>query len=245
ESGIDYLMAYVDAADAMTRLEKPSRSLKSIMACAGTVAEDNRSRLEAFYGAKVFNKYGSRECGDMACDCSEGGLHVFDHHTRIDIVDDEGNRLPEKQTGRILVTLMGNLSFPMIRYEIGDMGSSLNGTCSCGRPHSLLQAIEGRKVEFLEGADGRHISPVYIRHLVGVVHAYEALRRFQFVQKTDGRFLLRLEMDGEGHEEWIRGVKADLQEAVGGQSPLDHERVDKIEPTASGKYLYVLRERSY
>ncbi len=76
-----------------------------------------------------------------------------------------------------------------------------------------------------------------------VFHANESLRRFQLVQKTDDRFLLRLELMGEGHEYWLQNVKADLREALGKKSVIEENLVDEIQPTASGKYLYVIREK--
>ena len=75
------------------------------MACAGTVFEGNRRLLTDAFGGKVHNKYGTRECTDMACENSSGELLIFANHVLLEVVDESGRAVAEGQSGRILVTL--------------------------------------------------------------------------------------------------------------------------------------------
>ena len=129
---LPHLMTYVDAAERLVQCARlhglPMPRFHSIMACAGTVFEGNRRLLTDAFGGKVHNKYGSRECTDMVCENSSGELLIFANHVLLEVVDDSGRAVAEGQSGRILVTLLGNHSFPLIRYEIGDMAIQ-------GRPH--------------------------------------------------------------------------------------------------------------
>jgi phenylacetate-CoA ligase len=79
---VQYLMAYVDAAASLAMFVEdrrlPCPKLKAIMACAGTVTPQWRELLQRVFGAEVFDKYGSRECADIASECSAHcGLRVF------------------------------------------------------------------------------------------------------------------------------------------------------------------------
>jgi phenylacetate-CoA ligase len=249
ESSVDHLMAYVDAAYQLARfLEKSGvkmRPIESVMACAGTVTDDHRAVLGRVLGARVHNKYGSRECADMACECAAGGFHTYATGIHLEIVDDADRPVPPGTTGRILVTLLRNRRFPIIRYEIGDIGALSARTCPCGSPLPLLERVEGRMSEVITAATGAYVSPVYIRHLIGVVHNLGALEKFQFVQAGAADYTLALQMDatfGTADFERLSAViRRDLEAVLGAGAQLAISRVADIPPSASGKFLYVIR----
>lgn len=243
-----YLMAYVDAAETLARyclkVGMKVRQLKSIMACAGTVTTGTRNLLESVFGGKVYNKYGSRDCGDMVCECEQGGLHIYTPNIYLEIVDSEGAAVNTGKRGRILVTLLQNYSFPLIRYEIGDVGSLAMEPCSCGRSYPCMKTIEGRIVEFLVGTNGEYVSPVYIRHLIGVVHNKGMIRKFQFVQLGHQRYELRVEVEDHGTsvslQTNLRNILTDLKAVLGKDSIIEVKQMKEIPTSESGKFLYTL-----
>jgi len=243
-----HLMAYIDAACALAefceRSGDSAPALESIMACAGTVTNDSRTLLSKVFGARVHNKYGSRECTDMACECEHGGIHIYSHHVVIEIVDQAGHPVAKGTPGRILVTLLGNHSFPLIRYEIGDVGCFRAGACACGRPWPLLASIEGRTVEFLRGTSGNYVSPVFVRHLVGVVHNPGFIRQYQLVQESDCQFVLSIVSDPASapdlRERTMREIERDLRTVLGQESILVVRQVTSIPQPENGKLLYTV-----
>ena len=247
ESQIEHLMAYVDAADQLARFQeksgKPMRPLKSVMACAGTVTEEVREKLSRVFGARVHNKYGSRECADMACECAAGGFHIYATGIHLEIVDDAGQPVPAGTTGRILVTLLHNRRFPIIRYEIGDIGALSSGECRCGSPLPLLERVEGRLSEIITAADGAYVSPVYIRHLIGVVHNPGTIERFQFRQTDAARYSLLLQIEAgvspEACASAIEGMRRDLLAVLGADADLEIDPAARLEEHPGGKFLYV------
>ncbi len=247
ESRIDHLMAYVDAAYQLARFQeksgKPMRPLKSIMACAGTVTDEVREKLARVFGARVHNKYGSRECADMACECAAGGFHIYATGIHLEIVDDAGQPVPPGTTGRILVTLLQNRRFPIIRYEIGDIGALSSAMCRCGSPLPLLERVEGRSTEIITTAAGVYLSPTYIRHLVGVVHNPGALAKFQFVQTGATTYTLAMQMDVAFSDAEFANLTGDLQRnlciVLGADAHLSISRVADLSASESGKFLYV------
>ncbi len=247
ESSIGHLMAYVDAAYQLARfLEKSGvkmRPIESVMACAGTVTDDHRATLSRVFGARVHNKYGSRECADMACECAAGGFHIYATGAHLEIVDDAGQPVPAGTTGRILVTLLQNRRFPVIRYEIGDIGALGTKPCPCGSPLPLLERVEGRISEVITKANGAFLTPSYIVHLVGVVHNPGAVTRFQFVQTGAAEYTLSIVLDAEfSDDEFGRltaALRRDLEAVLGAGAQLGISRVADIPPSESGKFLYV------
>jgi phenylacetate-CoA ligase len=247
ESRIEHLMGYVDAADQLARfIEKRGvvmRPLKAVMACAGTVTDDIRQRLARVFGARVHNKYGSRECADMACECAAGGFHIFHTATHLEVVDERDRPVPPGTVGRILVTLLHNQHFPIIRYEIGDVGALKEGTCPCRSPLPLLDRVEGRAAEMITTVHGAYVSPVYIRHLIGVVHNPGTLGKFQFVQEGAREYTLSMQLEAEFSDtEFAKTamlIRRDLEAVLGADAKVDIKRVAEIPPAASGKFQYV------
>ncbi len=244
---LQHLMAYVDAAEELARYAISCGAppqLESVMACAGTVTDDARHILHQAFGARVHNKYGSRDCADMACECREGGLHVYSHQVHIEVVDDDDRPLPAGETGHLLVTLLANRSFPLIRYRIGDMGAWSDASCSCGSPFPLLGALEGRSLEFLQSQDGAFVSPVYIRHMIGVVHNPGFIRRFQLVQEERLVFRLNLEIAENAMALEVAAaesaIKRDLLAVLGRDVTIEIVRTDRIAESDSGKFLYTI-----
>lgn len=249
ESKAEHLMAYADAACQLARYSlsngRTIKHLRSVMACAGTVTDEMREVLKAGFGnATIHNKYGSRDCAEMACECDHGGLHVYSHNVVIEVVDDRDQPVRTGETGRILVTTLANHEFPLVRYEIGDMGSWAGEVCGCGRPAPILKNIEGRTVEYLQTVKGGFISPIYIIHLIGVVHNPGYFRRYQLVQYSLDSLELKLQMESGVDRETIKPVLAriqqDLQLAFGLGAKITIQFVDELPPSPSGKYLPTL-----
>ena len=247
ESRIDHLMAYVDAAYQLARFQekirKPMRPLKTIMACAGTLTDEARTKLARVFGARVHNKYGSRECADMASECAVGGFHIYATGVHLEIVYDAGQPVPVGTTGRILVTLLQNRRFPLIRYEIGDIGALSSAACKCGSPMPLLERVEGRVSEIITAANGAYVSPVFIRHLIGVVHDPGTIERFQFRQTDAARYSLLLQMEAGASPDAcgpaIESMRRDLLAVLGPDAHLEIDPAARLEEHPGGKFSYV------
>lgn len=247
-----HLMGYVDAIAQVANFARSRgihvRPMRSIMACAGTVTHEMRNAIESVFHARVHNQYGSRECAGIACECDRGGHHIYANRVALEVVDEVGKPVPNGQSGRLLITLLQNRGFSMIRYEIGDIGAISAKACSCGRPYPMLHCVEGRASEFLRSTDGGYVSPVYIRHLIGVVHNPGFIRRFQLEQMAPGMFALRYERthdaDGNGEPEAIRRIERDLRVVLGTDCRLEIMPVAEIETTRTGKFLYTKRSYS-
>lgn len=242
---VPYMMAYIDAAAHLARhaIKKGVRPrLSSVMACAGTVTEDARSVIREAFGARVHNKYGTRDAGEIACECDQGGLHILPGVV-VEAVDDAGRACAPGQSGRLLITCMHNRDFPLIRYEIGDVGALSDTSCKCGLPFPCFDRLEGRAMEFLQSTSGGYISPVYIRHLIGVVHPPVGLRRYQMEQTGPNVFVLRLEREPGApalSDDATGPLRRDLSAVLGDGAELSIQDVDRIPESASGKFQYVI-----
>lgn len=242
------LEGYADAVYELARFAAGSNvdiaPPKAVVTSATTLLPHMREEVERRFGAPVFDRYGSREVGSIACECDEHeGLHVFGETTVTEIVDARGNPVGEGEEGELLVTNLWNYSMPFIRYRIGDRAVRGGARCSCGRPYPLIESVAGRTSECFLTPGGGVMSTALLIHLIGVVHNVGAIRRFQFVQEAIDEIVVRIvprpgmEADALAHEE---DIARRVREAMGGSSRVRFVIVDDIAPSETGKRPYVV-----
>ena len=121
-----------------------NRALVSGDACpTGVMAE-----LEKALGSKLYPHYGSRECGlggAVTCSAFEG-MHIRENHIIAEIIDEQGNVLPDGEFGELVLTTIGADAMPLIRYRTGDFTRILP-SCKCGGITKRLDTVSRREGE--------------------------------------------------------------------------------------------------
>lgn len=219
-------------------------SPEGIVSSAGTLFPHMRDQIEQAFHSSVFDRYGSREAGNMAAECHKhNGLHVFSETTILEIVDDEGNEVNVGEEGEILVTNLTNYTMPLIRYRIGDRAIKGASQCGCGRPYPLLQKIVGRSSSSFKTREGGVVSPEFFIHAVGVMLNEGEIEKFQVIQESlDMIVVLIVLASSSKHAEWSKATKLKeiIRKAMGSQCDVEIQYVDDIEKTATGKHLYTV-----
>ena len=177
------------------------RALVSGDACPkGVVAE-----LERLLDGKLFPHYGSRECGlggAVTCQAFEG-MHLRENHIIAEIIDEQGNVLPDGAYGELVITTIGAEAMPLIRYRTGDYTRILP-CCPCGGVTKRIDTVSRREGEIsMEALDSALLA---IPELVD----YRAV--FDGELTVEAR-VLRLEVKDQIHE-GIKSLYPDLQVRV-------------------------------
>ena len=118
------------------------RALVSGDACPAGVMEE----LEKMLGTKLYPHYGSRECGlggAVTCPAFEG-MHLRENHIIPEIIDENGNVLPDGEYGELVLTTIGADAMPLIRYRTGDFTRILP-KCKCGGVTKRLDTVSRRE----------------------------------------------------------------------------------------------------
>ncbi len=169
------------------------RALVSGDACpAGVLME-----LEKALGTKLYPHYGSRECGlggAVTCQAFEG-MHLRENHIIPEIIDENGNVLPDGEYGELVITTIGMEAMPLIRYRTGDYTRILP-PCPCGGVTKRLDRVSRREGEIsIEVLDSRLFR-------IGELVDYRA--------SFDGRLTIEARTQNSGLEEQISGVAQSL-----------------------------------
>ena len=190
--------ASVLAAHARRVLERGLRLTppRAVISAAETLRPATREDAERAFGAPVFDRYGCREIGIIAQECSEhAGLHVASEHVYVEI-DVDGRPARPGETGRVLLTLLGAPAFPFVRYEVGDTAVAADdfAPCACGLPFPRIARVEGRLLDVLRRADGSAVSGTFFPHLM---KEFAWVRAFQVAQDALGAVEVRIVPEGE------------------------------------------------
>ena len=139
--------------------EKVSLSHVRTLVCVGEPVKDENlelngigKRLQSHYpDAELFATYDSTEIATSFSECPEHcGGHIPGDLAYVEIVDDDGNVLPDGEAGEVVVTPFNVTGMPLVRYRTGDVSFKISEPCRCGRNTPRLGPILGRKKHLLK-----------------------------------------------------------------------------------------------
>jgi len=111
-------------------------------------SEAVREDIERGLHITALDNYGLSEIigPGVSVECKEkNGLHIFEDHFIPEVIDPEtGERLPDGESGELVLTTITKEAFPMIRYRTGDLTSLDHSACSCGRTLVRMSRVAGR-----------------------------------------------------------------------------------------------------
>jgi len=117
----------------------------------GSIPE-TRERIEALWGASVYDYYGLSDIfGACAGMCEERhGLHWAEDHILVEVLDSEtGEPVKEGERGEMVLTTLKKRARPLIRFRTGDIVSFTEEPCACGRTSQRLLGVHGRLDDML------------------------------------------------------------------------------------------------
>ncbi len=109
-----------------------------------------RSYIEKFWRyAQVYDHHGMTETGPVSYECPKrpGVLHIMESAYYAEVIHPEtGNEVEPGQKGELVLTTLGRIGSPVLRYRTGDLvKKSSKQPCVCGRYNLALEGgILGR-----------------------------------------------------------------------------------------------------
>lgn len=241
---IAYVESIYDLAQFIERKELSVHFPTAILATAGTLYDHVRDTLQRVFRAPVFNRYGSREVGDVACECdAHEGLHVSAPTHYVEILRSDGTPAEPGEVGEIVITLLTNHTMPLVRYRIGDVGAWASSECSCGRFWPLLEEVTGRVSDIFVNAQGETVHGEFFTHLF---YGESWVQKFQVVQTAVDHVDVAVVPSDQSaahhrrYEQQVERIRTDIQSAMGAECEVEFHFQEEIPPTDSGKYRYTV-----
>ena len=214
-------------------------TLTAIVSSAETLWPHQRLTIERAFRVPVFDRYGSREFGQIASECElHTGLHISSDRICLEILDDNGMPCPVGVPGRIVLTDLDNFGMPLVRYDIGDRGAiDLTQNCDCGRGLPFLERVEGRTMDIVQTPDGNKLGGTFWTLLL---RSRPGIRQMQVVQEAIDGVVINYIRDEDLDSDTLMFFERRIKEACGQDFVVEFREQDSIQLTVSGKQRIVV-----
>lgn len=166
--------------------------VKAILTAGEPASPAARAQIEQTWNAKTFDFYGNTEnLSYLGVDCErKDGFHFWQDRTVVEVVDPDGNPVPDGESGELVFTNLSSRSMPAIRLRIGDVTKIDRSPCGCGRTHLRVQYVLGR-LEHVIKIRGINIYPRVVEDIVRGVPGLSSEYRmiFRRIHGLDTLFL--------------------------------------------------------
>ena len=124
-----------------------------------------KSRIEEAWGARLYDHTGATEVGAHGFTCvAQNGVHLNEGEFIAEVIDPLTGKYSDE--GELVISNLGRLGSPIIRYRTGDQVRLNRATCECGRTFARMEdGIIGRIDQMLI-VRGVNIFPSAIESIV-------------------------------------------------------------------------------
>ena len=187
----------------------------------GAGIASTKRRIEEAWGARCFDHTGATEVGAFGFACNAPGewVHVNEDEFVAEVVDvDGGEPLPaDEGRGELVLTNLGRVGSPVIRYRTGDLVEARRGPCTCGRSSLALDGGVLGRVDDMVVVRGVNVFPSAVER---IVRQFPEIEEFRVdVRETEGLAELKVTVEPGPSES-----PAGLEEGVT-RSILDNLRI--------------------
>jgi phenylacetate-CoA ligase len=207
-------------------------SIRLCIVTSEVCTAEDRDILSKGFGVPVINEYGASEVGLIAFEYPDGDWKLCEELNYVEIVDENNKPVPSGHVGRILLTSLFNEAFPIIRYEIGDLG--VYKDLSNGRK-ALLQ-LQGRLNDVVQLPSGKTSSGLTLYYVArSLLEKTDIIKEFIIVQTKIDTFQFQIHSKRTLNKDDKALLTEKLQQYLEPGLKLDIYEVDRIDRPGSGK----------
>jgi phenylacetate-CoA ligase len=237
----EVLIAYASMARRLSNEQIAGRlhiAPRVVFTSSEVLTNETRRRIVHAWGEHLYNQYAATECGSLAAECAHHrGMHLMEDLVIFEVVDRNNRLVPPGVTGeRLLITVLGSRTQPLIRYQLDDRVRLATDPCPSGHPFRLIDDIEGR-VEDVLSFPGIAGGLVDVHPLVwSRVMDPLPVSGWQVIQEVDGLHVLVSGVHGSFGDEGLVGTVQHALLEQGVIAPrITVQHVSSIPKTAAGK----------
>jgi len=131
----------------------------------GASLPGTKARIESAWGAKCYDHAGATEVGAWGFECEEqNGLHVNEGEFICEVINPETGEAANE--GELVITNLGRVGMPLIRYRTGDRVKLMAEQCACGRSFRRLDGGVIGRIDQVVIVRGINVFPSAIENIV-------------------------------------------------------------------------------
>ena len=193
----------------------------------GSSVPQTRARIEQAWGnGVVHDHHGMTEVGPVTyqCPARPGYLHVLEEAYLAEIIDGRTRQpVVPGTTGELILTPLGRIGSPVLRYRTGDMVCAAKEACPCGSPFLTLEGGILGRLDDMVVVRGVNLHPSGLEE---VIRSVSHIAEFQGLINQKGsatEIALQIEPSGECAlpEELGRQVESRIRDAFNIRIPVE------------------------
>ncbi|MFC3676276.1 phenylacetate--CoA ligase family protein [Ferrovibrio xuzhouensis] len=177
-------------------LGRGTASLKTGLVGGEALPPSLRAELQA-KGVAVLQSYGTAELGLIAYESAAMEGMIIDEDVIVEIVrPGTSEPVAPGEVGEVVVTVLANPVYPMIRFATGDLSALMPGVSPCGRTNSRIRGWMGRADQTTK-VKGMFVTPGQIAQ-VAARHPDIARARLEVTSENNvDAMVLKVEVRGQ------------------------------------------------
>lgn len=184
----------------------------------GSIAATRR-RIEQAWCARVIDHHGLTEVGPVSFECweSPGCLHVNEGEYICEVLEPGGEQpVRDGERGELVITNLGRIAHPVIRYRTGDIVVRRVDACACGRTYARLDGGVLSRVDDMVNVRGVNVFPAAVEAVVREVPAITEFRAIVTRHETLAALAVQIEVSaGDDRDAQVALLQARLHQAFG------------------------------
>jgi phenylacetate-coenzyme A ligase PaaK-like adenylate-forming protein len=221
-------------ARAMLDMDRPlpRGHLKACFTSSESLLAFQRKTIEQAFGAPIHDRYGVSEFCVSMTECRARRLHVDMEYCIVEVQAEE--ETDDWVRGPLLVTGLSNDAAPMIRYQIGDVGTRSKHPCECGRDGDVFLEVDGRIEDYVATPEGR-----FVGRMDHIFKSQLDVAEAQILQDTTHALEVLIVRHKSYDETSERNLIKEFRSRLGEAIEIHLHYVDSIPRESNGKFRAV------
>ncbi len=164
-------------------------------------------RIESVWNAKCYDHAGASEIGahSFECELQPNGTHVTESEFIVEVLNPETlEPVPAGEQGELIITNLGRIGYPVIRYRSGDLVVLNQQKCTCGRSYARFEGGVLGRADDMVVVRGINVFPSAVENLVRQCESVEEFRITVTTEREMGNLAIELELSKNANPESAR-----------------------------------------
>ena len=164
-------------------------------------------RIESVWNAKCYDHAGASEIGahSFECEIQPNGTHVTESEFIVEVLNPETlEPVPAGEQGELIITNLGRIGYPVIRYRSGDLVVLNQQKCTCGRSYARFEGGVLGRADDMVVVRGINVFPSAVENLVRQCESVEEFRITVTTEREMGNLAIELELSKNANPESAR-----------------------------------------
>ena len=173
-----------------------------------------KERIENAWGARAYDHAGATEVGAWGVMCKpQAGIHLNENEFICEVLDPETGRPAD--AGELVITNLGRIGMPVIRYRTGDYVKLKSGPCECGRESRVLDGgVTGRLDDALI-IRGLNVYPATIENIILKLPEVQEFTVRAYSTETFDELEIQIESTNSDPTDTVTAVTKAIRDALG------------------------------